>query len=75
MDRAWRWCIARTLRDLRLSVRRGRPITRPNLERLFARRWASVAGERSVADESDHFMADRGRRLLRRRYRRAHAAR
>jgi hypothetical protein len=42
MDRAWRWCIERTLRDLELSIRRGRPITRPNLERLFCRRWAQV---------------------------------
>lgn len=48
-DRAWQWCITRTVRDLRVSIRRGRPITRPNLERLFCRRWHTVDRARGPA--------------------------
>jgi len=52
-DRAWRWCLLRTLRDARLAAHRGRPISRPNLERLFYRRWwrasASVSAFAAVA--------------------------
>ena len=42
MNRLWQWCVKRTIRDYRLSVRARRPITRPNLERLFSRRWWSA---------------------------------
>ena len=41
-DRAYRWCVARTTRDLRLSVRSGRTISLPSLRRLFTRRWLNV---------------------------------
>jgi len=44
-DRAWCWCILSTLRDMRLSARRGRPISLFNAERLFCRRWARVSME------------------------------
>jgi hypothetical protein len=37
-QRALAWAYARTLRDLRLSIARGRPISLPNLTRLYARR-------------------------------------
>ncbi len=40
-QRLWRWCVLRTLRDGRLAAQRNRPISRPNLERLFCRRWAA----------------------------------
>jgi len=50
MNRLWRWCVKRTIRDYRLSVRARRPITRPNLERLFARRWwAAAVGRQRLA--------------------------
>jgi len=65
VDRAWRWCIVRTLRDLRLSIRRGRPISRPNLERLFCRRWHRATPH---ARESSSQRLDRGRRMIRRLY-------
>ena len=67
MDRAWRWCIERTLRDLELSVRRGRPITRPNLERLFCRRWWRAAPGDPGAELDRR--AARGQLCIRRRYR------
>ncbi len=38
-DRAWIWCILRTLRDARRARDRGRPVAQRHLERLFARRW------------------------------------
>jgi hypothetical protein len=41
-----RHCVRLTLDDLARSIRRGHPITRPNLRRLFERRWARTARER-----------------------------
>lgn len=37
-ERAARWALFRTVRDLRLSVARGRPVSLPNLLRLYCRR-------------------------------------
>lgn len=51
--RMWRWCIARTLRDLRESVRRGQPINRRDLRRLFQRRWSELSIEAGMAEESE----------------------
>ena len=42
-QRARQWALFRTLRDLRLSVARGRPITLPNLLRLYSRRTGALA--------------------------------
>ena len=42
-ERARRWALHRTLRDLRLSAARGRRISLPNLLRLYRRRTASLA--------------------------------
>ena len=39
------WCIDQTLEDLERSRRRNRPITWPNLRRLFERRWEGVVRE------------------------------
>jgi CRISPR-associated protein Csb1 len=39
-QRAWKWCLLRTVRDARLARQRGRPIAAHHLERQFARRWA-----------------------------------
>lgn len=41
-ERAWRWCLLRTLRDMRLAALRGRPISRSNAERLLRRRWRQI---------------------------------
>ncbi len=41
-ERAWRWCVLRTVRDVRLAARRGRVISRPNARRLVLRRWGRV---------------------------------
>jgi hypothetical protein len=38
-DRAWRWCLLRTRRDIRLAARHGRAISPPNARRLLQRRW------------------------------------
>jgi hypothetical protein len=38
-ERAWRWCLMRTLRDVRLARRRGGWISCSMAERLFNRRW------------------------------------
>jgi len=53
------WCIDQTLEELERSRRRNRPITWPNLRRLFERRWEGaardwlpeegIAGEREAA--------------------------
>lgn len=42
LQRALNRCVARTLVDLRRSVRRNRTIPLPTLLRLFKRRWAGV---------------------------------
>lgn len=60
MERAYAWCVKRTLRDWRRSAAKGRPITPPNLERLFARRWWRVATSGEAADAER-----RGRRAVR----------
>ena len=39
LERAWRWCMLRTLRDVRLAAKRGRGISRSNARRLMQRRW------------------------------------
>ena len=43
-ERAWRWCLLRTLRDVRLAAYRGRSISRPNAERMLCRRWRRMVG-------------------------------
>jgi hypothetical protein len=50
-NRAWRWCILRTLRDARLARQRGRPIARHHLARLFARRWHEVLDDSLELDK------------------------
>ena len=42
LDRAWRWCILASIRELRLAAQREREIAWPNMRRLFARRWADT---------------------------------
>ena len=42
LDRAWRWCILGSIRELRLAAGREREIAWPNMRRLFARRWADT---------------------------------
>lgn len=41
-ERALNRCVARTLADLRRSVKRNRTIPLPTLVRLFKRRWAET---------------------------------
>ena len=67
--RLWRWCVARTLRDGRLTMRHGWWISRANLERMFARRWArvSVGWNKTQRDE----LNQHGRSAIRRAWRRA----
>ena len=43
-DRLCRWAMLTTMRTLQLSVRKGRPISLPNLLRLFRRRYAERGG-------------------------------
>ncbi len=63
--RLWRWCVLRTLRELRLAHARGRWIGRASLERRFARRWAEADPE--VDHEVLHRMKEQhGRVLIRR---------
>ena len=51
-ERAWRWCILVTIRDLRLSAARQRTISLPNMKRLFLRRFHDVCNLDGVADEA-----------------------
>lgn len=51
-DRAWRWCIQATLRDMRLAGRRHREMSWPNLRRLFTRRWADTCRLYDIAEDS-----------------------
>ena len=37
-----KYCVLRTLVDLRRSIRRNRTISLPTLLRLFKRRWAEI---------------------------------
>lgn len=39
LERAWRWCVLRTLRDMRLAAARGKTMSRANTRRLVWRRW------------------------------------
>lgn len=41
--RGYRWCLLRTVRDLRHARARGRSISPPNARRLFSRRWHRTA--------------------------------
>jgi hypothetical protein len=70
-DRAYRWCLVRTTRDLRQSVRRGRAISLPGLRRLFTRRWLNVSLRcRPVVDrEAEKAGVQRAERELLRMYR------
>jgi len=67
MDRAWRWCVKRTLREGRRSAARGRPISRPNLERLFSRHLARRLRRRATAEEYAR-RRRAGRRAVREQY-------
>ena len=70
-DRAYRWCLARTTRDLRQSVNRGRAISLPTLRRLFTRRWLNVSRQcRPAADgQTEKASVHRAERAIRRMYR------
>jgi len=48
-QRAWRWCLRRTLRDVRLAAARGRPMSLPNALRLLHRRWAAIRSQQATA--------------------------
>ena len=52
LERAWRWCLVATLRDLRVSVDRGRLISLPSLRRLFLRRWATVCWANEIREDA-----------------------
>ncbi len=67
-ERAWRWCLLRTLRDMRLAARRGRPISRPNAERLFCRRWARATAHLAAGIQQENLWLVEGRGLVRRVY-------
>ena len=41
-ERAWRWCVLATLRDLRLGCAGGRAMSLPNTRRVFLRRFGDV---------------------------------
>jgi hypothetical protein len=49
-ERAWRWCILATLRDLRHSVRRSRTISLPNTRRLFLRRFNELCRAQGLGE-------------------------
>ena len=46
-----RRCMARVLLEYRESLVHGRPITPPNLRRLFDRYWRRALGKRDVASD------------------------
>jgi hypothetical protein len=54
--RARRWALLSTMRDLRHSVLRRRPITLPNLLRIYRRRCHRASGEADLSGPGD----DRG---------------
>ena len=56
LDRAWRWCVLATLRELRVMRGRGRDLAWNNLRRLFMRRWADTCSLYDLADDA----AERG---------------
>jgi len=49
-ERAWRWCILATLRDLRLSAGRSRTISLPNARRLFLRRFNELCSAHGLVE-------------------------
>ena len=63
--RRWDWAMARTLRDLDWSLRRGRAISLPNLLRLYRRRIGPAI---SLADPSAQARERRHLALLREHY-------
>ena len=70
-DRAYRWCVARTTRDLRQSVRQGRTMSLPSVRRLFTRRWLNVS-RRCIPKpdgQAEKAAVRRGEQVLRRMYR------
>ena len=69
-DRAYRWCLARTTRDLRQSVRRGKVISLPSLCRLFTRRWQNVLRQccPEFDGETEEAAARHGQSAIRRVY-------
>ena len=73
---ALRRCVERTLLRFARSLIRGRPISGPNLRRLFERRWhtACVTRDFSATDEAMAWARATlvsGRDVLRRRWREA----
>jgi|GEM_PF-5475975 len=50
-SRYWRWCVLRTIRDVRLSAARRRALSLPNARRLFERRWHGCAEPTAVGRE------------------------
>ncbi|MEX0885838.1 MAG: hypothetical protein WD009_05300 [Phycisphaeraceae bacterium] len=61
-ERAWRWCLLATLRDVRRAAARGRAMSRPSAERLFLRRWRGRAAEVAEAEAE---VAEAGRLRVR----------
>jgi hypothetical protein len=51
LDRAWRWCIQATMRELRLARYGRRDIGWHNLRRMFMRRWADTCRLYDIADD------------------------
>lgn len=62
--RLWRWCVMVTLRQARQAVRRGRWVSRPNLERVATRRWWRLSAG-FPAPERDRLMHE-ARQAIRR---------
>ena len=54
-ERLWRWCVARTL----LDMRHGRTRSPANARRLFLRRWSACVGDAAAA------LAMRGEAIVR----------
>ena len=54
LERAWRWCVLATVRDLRLSRHRHGAMSLPNTQRLFRRRWAEVCHAHGLADTDSY---------------------
>ena len=52
LERAWRWCIVATIRELRVARSRGRDIAWQNLRRIFMRRWADTCSLYDFAEDS-----------------------
>jgi predicted transcriptional regulator len=64
-ERAWRWCVLRTLRDAKQAKSKGRPIATHHLARLFARRWHQMSDQLGEFDRNKYLRTLRlGRYLL-----------